>query len=300
METVLVSRAVEQHDLDSVPNRTRLEFTHGGVRLILNLDIFNFGRDPRDREHHYRHLAPPFCRLFHFTGPVSPGAEITIDGSLRHFDTKGIYLLNAEHSFDVRYLPGSVLCYAHLRLTDHTRRSAFPDSPGMIRLEDPVLAAYLEKSWETGNPLAIQSAVTAAMSRFLEPQLDRLRERSELFSKFGPMLAAIDAAPPAQLRVAELAECMNMTPFALSKSFRRRVGIPLKEFLNSIYLDRARELLICSGGTVEDVAAMLGHHDVHYFYHAFRRLTGLSPGEYRSERRNFGTKTDECPEIAHI
>ena len=56
METVLVSRAVEQHDLDSVPNRTRLEFTHAGTRLVLNLDLFNFGCDLREEERHYRHL----------------------------------------------------------------------------------------------------------------------------------------------------------------------------------------------------------------------------------------------------
>ena len=84
------------------------------------------------------------------------------------------------------------------------------------------------------------------------------------------------------------------------RKFRRKIGMPLKEYLNTIYLDRARELLTCSGGTVEDVAVLLGHSDVHYFYHAFRRLTGLSPGEYRAERMNFGTKTDECPEIARI
>ena len=114
------------------------------------------------------------------------------------------------------------------------------------------------------------------------------------------MLAAIDRTPPARLRVSELADVMQMTPFALSKSFRRKIGMPLKEYLNTIYLDRARELLTCSGGTVEDVAVLLGHSDVHYFYHAFRRLTGLSPGEYRAERMNFGTKTDECPEIARI
>ena len=74
METVLVSRAVEQHDLDSVPNRTRLEFTHAGTRLVLNLDLFNFGCDLREEERHYRHLSPPFCRLFHFAGAVSTGS----------------------------------------------------------------------------------------------------------------------------------------------------------------------------------------------------------------------------------
>ena len=300
METVIVSRSAEQHDLESPPNRTRLEFTQRGVRLSLTLDLFNFGCDLREREFHYVHQAPPFCRLFHFTGKTSPGAEIVSGGTVRRFDTGAVCLLNAEHSFDVRYFAGSQLCYAHLRLTDGTRRPVFRDSPPVLELRNPLLNAFLEQAWRDGTPLDIQNAVAAAVGKFAEPLLDRLREREELFGRFAPMLAAIDATPPAGLRVSELADRMNMTPFALSKSFRRKTGLPLKAYLDSIYLDRARELLICSGGTVEEVARQLGHGDVHYFYHAFRRLTGCSPGEYRAARADFSTKTDQCPEIARL
>ena len=287
METILVTRAAEQYDLDRIPDRCRLEFDCRGIRLTLDLEIFKYGYDPREREFHFFHPAPPFCRLFHFRGPVSPGAEILSDGILHRLDAKGIYLLNAEHSFDVRYFAGSKLCYAHLRLSDQTRRSVFLDSPGLLRIENPAVAAWLEEAWKSGNAPAIQSAVISALSEFAAPLLERLRERATLFAAFAPMLAMLDTTPPAQFRVSELAESMNMTPFALSKSFRRRIGIPLKEFLNSIYLDRARELLFRSGGTVGDVAAMLGHRDVHYFYHAFRKLTGVSPGEYRAKRKQF-------------
>ncbi len=300
METVLVPRSVEQHDLDSVPNRTRLEFTQAGVRLTLTLDLFNFGCDLREEEFHYVHLAPPFCRLFHFTGTRSPGAEIISDGAVRHLDCNSVYLLNAEHSFDVRYFAGSRLCYAHLRLSDQTRRSVFHDSPAILELRDPMCNALIEQAWDSQIPLQIQTATTAVMSRFAEPQLEPLRKRGELFSRFASMLAAVDATPPAKLRIAELADQMNMTPSALSKNFRRTTGLSLKSYLDSIYLDRARELLIRSAGTMEEIAFQLGHSDVHYFYHAFRRLTGCTPGEYRANRSDFGTKTDQCPEIARF
>lgn len=290
MNPVLISRAAEQHDLDRIPNRTRLEVTCRGIRLTLELDIFHSGCDLREREYRFTHPSPPFCRLFHFCGPVSPGAEIRIDGLLHRLDAAGIYLLNAEHSFDVRYLPGSQLCYAHFRLVDRTRRSVFLDSPGLLRAEDAATAACLERAWQSENPLAVQNAAAMAASLFLEPLLESLCERSELFAGFGPMLALLDTVPPAQLRISELAEAMNMTPGALSRSFRRRIGIPLKEFLNSIYLDRARELLFRSGGTIADAARMLGHRDVHYFYHAFRKLTGTSPGQYRENQEYFNGK----------
>jgi len=300
METVLVPRAVEQHDLDSVPNRTRLEFTQAGVRLALTLDLFNFGCDLREQEFHYVHLAPPFCRLFHFAGTASPEAEIICGGTVRHLETGSIYLLNAEHSFDVRYFAGSKLCYAHLRLTDQTWRSVFHDSPAIQELRDPLCNALIEQAWKSTVPLQIQNAAAIVTGRFAEPLLDRLRERGELFRRFAPMLAVFDAVPPAKWRIADLAEKMKMTPSALSKCFRRKTGLSLKFYLDSIYLDRAREQLICSGKTMEKIAYQLGHSDVHYFYHAFRRLAGCTPGEYRSKRCHFETKTDQCPEIARF
>ena len=300
METVLVPRAVEQHDLDSVPNRTRLEFTQAGVRLTLTLDLFNFGCDLREREFHYVHLAPPFCRLFHFAGTASPAAEIICDGTVRPLKTGSIYLLNAEHSFDVRYFAGSKLCYAHLRLTDQTWRSVFYDSPAIQELRDPLCNALIEQAWESAVPLRIQNAAAVVTGRFAEPLLDRLRERGELFRRFAPMLAVLDAVPPAKWRIADLAEKMKMTPSALSKCFRRKTGLPLKCYLDSIYLDRAREPLICSGKTMEEIAHQLGHSDVHYLYHAFRRLAGCTPGENCSKRCKFETKTDQCPEIARF
>lgn len=300
METVLVPRAVEQHDLDSVPNRTRLEFTQAGVRLTLTLDLFNFGCDLRAQEFHYVHLAPPFCRLFHFTGSTSPGAEIICDGTVRHLETDSIYLLNAEHSFDVRYLSGSKLCYAHLRLTDQTWRSVFHNSPAILELRDPLWNVLIEQAWESAVPLQIQNVTAMVVGRFAEPLLEPLRERGELFRRFAPMLAVFNTVPPAKWRIADLAEKMKMTPSALSKYFRRKTGLSLKCYLDSIYLDRAREQLICSGKTMEEIAYQLGHSDVHYFYHAFRRLAGCTPGEYRSKRSNFETKTDQCPEIARF
>lgn len=300
METVLVPRAVEQHDLNSVPNRTRLEFTQAGVRLSLTLDLFNFGCDLREREFHYVHLAPPFCRLFHFTGKTSPGAEIICNGTIRHLETGSIYLLNAEHSFDVRYFSGSKLCYAHLRLTDQTCRSVFQDSPAIRELRDPLWNALVEQAWESAVPLRIQNAAAMVTGRFAEPLLDQLRKREELFRRFAPMLAVFNAVPPAKWRIGDLAEKMNMTPSALSKCFRRKTGLSLKCYLDSIYLDRAREQLICSVKTMEEIAYQLGHSDVHYFYHTFRRLAGCTPGKYRSKRCHFETETDQCPEIARF
>jgi len=265
---------------------------------MLTLDLFNFGCDLREREFHYVHLAPPFCRLFHFMGTTSPGAEIICDGTVRRLETGSIYLLNAEHSFDVRYFSGSTLCYAHLRLTDQTWRSVFQDSPAIQELRDPLYNTLIEQAWESAVPLQIQNAATMVTGRFAKPLLDRIRERGELFRRFSPLLAVLDAVPPAKWRIADLAEKMKMTPSALSKCFRRKTGLSLKSHLNSIYLDRAREQLICSAKTMEEIAHQLGHSDVHYFYHAFRRLAGCTPGEYRLKRSNFETKTDQCPEIA--
>lgn len=61
------------------------------------------------------------------------------------------------------------------------------------------------------------------------------------------------------------------------KVFRKKTGLPPNEFLISIRIERAKELLYNSAYTVAEVAAMVGYPDSHYFSRLFRKKTGVTP-----------------------
>lgn len=67
----------------------------------------------------------------------------------------------------------------------------------------------------------------------------------------------------------------------VSTLFKEQTEINFTEYVESIRLKRACELLKESNNTIEDIAAMVGYNSVHSFRRAFKRVHGMSPRDYR-------------------
>lgn len=244
----------------------------------LNLKALVSGYEVRSQEERFIHPLPPFCRVFLF---FEQGGRILIDKTEHEFIPGRIYWLSDNHPFEVTYFAGSELLYAHVSVTDYTLQSVFSEAPGLRCAVLPELVPLLKRAWELRDPVKIAALLGTVFSEFLPFEMPILSRRYEVYRFFGPLFRKLAEIPPANLRVSELAELMRMTPSALSKSFKRHIGVSPKEYLHTIYLRRARELLIYSSYDMEEIAKKLGHEDVHYFYHLFKHFTGTSPARFR-------------------
>jgi AraC-like DNA-binding protein len=81
--------------------------------------------------------------------------------------------------------------------------------------------------------------------------------------------------------LAQLGALTSRSSFHLARAFSKVCGLPPHAFLESIRVQRARELLR-SGTSVVDTALSVGYTDQSHFTHRFRRHTGITPGQYRS------------------
>jgi AraC-like DNA-binding protein len=88
--------------------------------------------------------------------------------------------------------------------------------------------------------------------------------------------------PPSVDELAELAEC---SPFALTRAFRRHVGLPPHAYLTQCRVDQAR-LLLSAGEDVASTAFAVGFADQAHLTRHFRRHVGVPPGRFARERRN--------------
>lgn len=78
----------------------------------------------------------------------------------------------------------------------------------------------------------------------------------------------------------ELARVAGLSPFHLTRCFSAALGLPPHAYLLGARVRLAKALL--SGPMrLADIAAEVGFSDQAHFTHAFRRLTGLTPGRYR-------------------
>lgn len=71
------------------------------------------------------------------------------------------------------------------------------------------------------------------------------------------------------------------SPSFLSHNFKKHTGKNINEFLNELRIKDAKALLKKNGLSITEIALSVGFDDSNYFSEVFRKLTGMSPREYR-------------------
>jgi len=88
--------------------------------------------------------------------------------------------------------------------------------------------------------------------------------------------------------LAQLGALTSRSSFHLTRAFSKALGLPPHAYLESVRVQRARELLR-SGTSVVETALSVGYTDQAHFTHRFRRHTGITPGQYKSA---------SCPQVS--
>lgn len=77
----------------------------------------------------------------------------------------------------------------------------------------------------------------------------------------------------------------GLSPNSLSRIFQDHGHMTFSGYLTHVRMDRAKHLLRSYNLKLEHVAERCGYRDAAYFCRVFRRLTKLTPGEYRSQHK---------------
>lgn len=83
------------------------------------------------------------------------------------------------------------------------------------------------------------------------------------------------------LRAADVAGWLQITPNYFSMLFKQHTGKNFSEFLNEQRIKRAKELLLESTDRVYEIADQVGYKEYKYFSAIFKAHTGLTPTDYR-------------------
>ncbi|TLS54293.1 AraC family transcriptional regulator [Paenibacillus antri] len=81
--------------------------------------------------------------------------------------------------------------------------------------------------------------------------------------------------------ISQIAEALNVSRSQCTKIFTKIYGIPPRQYVTQLKLSKAKELLVGTNRTVEDIANELGFHSASHFSRQFRRGTGMSPNQFR-------------------
>lgn len=84
------------------------------------------------------------------------------------------------------------------------------------------------------------------------------------------------------IKVTDIAQHFGYNAKYLSHLFAEFTGMSLKQFILNQKMDTASFMLTDSNQSINDIARALGFSDSHNFSRTYKRVTGLTPSEYRN------------------
>ncbi len=87
----------------------------------------------------------------------------------------------------------------------------------------------------------------------------------------------------ADLSLKSMAEKLSVNASYLSSLFKKEMGIPLTEYVNTCRISHAQLLLLSTNLPTKSIALQCGISDIYYFNRMFKRITGVTPKTYREK-----------------
>ncbi|MGN0353804.1 MAG: response regulator [Muricoprocola sp.] len=94
--------------------------------------------------------------------------------------------------------------------------------------------------------------------------------------------------PREDMSLNTVAAQVNISPSYFSTIFSGETGQTFVEYLTSVRLEKAKELLMCSSLRTAEVGYEVGYRDSHYFSYIFKKVVGCSPKEYKNRGKEQG------------
>lgn len=85
-----------------------------------------------------------------------------------------------------------------------------------------------------------------------------------------------------EITVGELARKYSINPDYLSSVFKQETGKNIIRYVTELRIERACRLLKESQAKVSDISYCIGYNDRLYFNRVFKKITGMTPAEYRN------------------
>ena len=274
----------------------------------LHLLILNVGLAIHNADWNWRNVNSPFTRLYYVT-----------EGAARILLPTGIQELKPDHLYLVpSFTTHSYLCdthFAHYYLhiyEDHQSESSiledfsFPTEIPAGDLELPLIkrlcginpTMQLPQSDPTSydnNPTLIKNIIKNKQRTFC----DKVESRGIVYQLMARFLK--DAQPKAEINddriqkvlsyirkniyktidIDSLAAISCLSKDHFIRLFRKEVNNTPLQYINQKKIEKAQLILITDSMTIKNISYLLAYEDHSYFNRLFKKLTGVTPQQYR-------------------
>lgn len=84
-----------------------------------------------------------------------------------------------------------------------------------------------------------------------------------------------------EISLQEIASRLNISYTTFRKNFKKYVGLSPAKYFSELRLDKAKQLLTETSGSIKEIAYMLQFSSIEHFATIFKKTTGMTPKDYR-------------------
>ena len=88
------------------------------------------------------------------------------------------------------------------------------------------------------------------------------------------------------IRMSQVALAFNISPSHFSTVFRKEFGITYRDYISKLRIKHAKQLLRTTNLKCSEISFRSGFKDSHYFSIVFKKKTGLTPLQFRTQAQD--------------
>lgn len=141
------------------------------------------------------------------------------------------------------------------------------------------------QSVDNAQTISQVAAVSHTMYDDFIRRVNQVRRESGISRPVRICCDYIDTHPENELTLAMLAKRVGYTENYLARKFKAEIGIPINAYVRKARIHRAKMLLSSTAMSIQEIADGLHFCSRSYFAEAFQKETGMTPTEYREEKK---------------
>ena len=146
-------------------------------------------------------------------------------------------------------------------------------------VEEHFLETLKENFWRCTNA----QDIFRLLREGVQQQIQRLREEKSM-QETRPITEAkryIQQHYQEALRLEDVSSAVGFNATYFSALFKKETGQNFMDYLTELRINKSKELLCTDDLSIQDVAEMVGYRDLKYFSRLFKKITGVSPSDYK-------------------
>lgn len=229
--------------------------------------------------------------------PDEPSTFVNLKtGEITTLHENDVYLGLPGVSRRITYTTGNEHLCIHFRLDLFPGTSVFPEDGSCFLINSLKLRRESEEIFKISDPikrLASCQEFALKICRMHWPQNYAFDLEAHRF--FEPVMNYIHEQVSAETQIGELAEILGCSEDLFSRKFHALFGLSPKKYLQKELFARAALLLADREMNIKEIATKLGFSSEFYFSNFFKRLSGISPSEYRQQSHGVFSPENHMP-----